>query len=111
MESSVVMTHLADLLNRVTLPLQNLERRRKEAEDELKAIDAKPEEPAAAEPPPGSPQTQSQRTQALLMNPALRKRRAKRMSLPMTQQRDKRREIQSKRNFDSCSRLWFLPRT
>jgi E3 ubiquitin-protein ligase HUWE1 len=44
MESSVVMTHLADLLNRVTLPLQNLERRRKEAEDELKAIDAKPEE-------------------------------------------------------------------
>ncbi|KAG7422002.1 E3 ubiquitin-protein ligase TOM1-like [Fusarium oxysporum f. sp. rapae] len=42
MESSVVMTHLADLLNRVTLPLQNLERRRKEAEDELKAIDSKP---------------------------------------------------------------------
>lgn len=32
MESSVVMTHLADLLNRVTLPLQNLERRRKDAE-------------------------------------------------------------------------------
>lgn len=31
LESSVVMTHLADLLNRVTLPLQNLERRRKEA--------------------------------------------------------------------------------
>lgn len=30
-ESSLVMTHLADLLNRVTLPLQNLERRRKEA--------------------------------------------------------------------------------
>ncbi|KAG4293968.1 E3 ubiquitin-protein ligase HUWE1 [Fusarium proliferatum] len=42
MESSVVMTHLADLLNRVTLPLQNLERRRKEAEDELKAIDSTP---------------------------------------------------------------------
>ncbi|EWY92955.1 E3 ubiquitin-protein ligase HUWE1 [Fusarium oxysporum NRRL 32931] len=42
MESSVVMTHLADLLNRVTLPLQNLERRRKEAEDELKAIDSRP---------------------------------------------------------------------
>ncbi|KAM0399672.1 hypothetical protein ACHAQC_002952 [Fusarium culmorum] len=55
MESSVVMTHLADLLNRVTLPLQNLERRRKEAEDELKAIDTKPEEPAAAEPPTGQP--------------------------------------------------------
>ncbi|ETS05689.1 hypothetical protein M419DRAFT_32988 [Trichoderma reesei RUT C-30] len=33
-ESSLVMTHLADLLNRVTLPLQNLERRRKEAQDE-----------------------------------------------------------------------------
>ncbi|KAF5020000.1 hypothetical protein F66182_7988 [Fusarium sp. NRRL 66182] len=50
MESSVVMTHLADLLNRVTLPLLNLERRRKEAEDELKAIDAKPaEEPATTE--------------------------------------------------------------
>ncbi|KAL6919421.1 hypothetical protein ACHAP8_002798 [Fusarium lateritium] len=48
MESSVVMTHLADLLNRVTLPLQNLERRRKEAEDELEAIDTKPEEPVAA---------------------------------------------------------------
>jgi E3 ubiquitin-protein ligase HUWE1 len=36
MESSVVMTHLADLLNRVTLPLQALERRRKEAEAEQK---------------------------------------------------------------------------
>lgn len=56
MESSVVMTHLADLLNRVTLPLQNLERRRKEAEDELKAIDAKPEEkPATAENSAGQP--------------------------------------------------------
>ncbi|KAF4997039.1 hypothetical protein FGRMN_4127 [Fusarium graminum] len=42
MESSVVMTHLADLLNRVTLPLQNLERRRKEAEDELSAINDTP---------------------------------------------------------------------
>ncbi|RGP79709.1 e3 ubiquitin- ligase huwe1 [Fusarium longipes] len=56
MESSAVMTHLADLLNRVTLPLQNLERRRKEAEDELKAIDAQPEqEPGAAENPVGQP--------------------------------------------------------
>ncbi|KAM5377384.1 hypothetical protein ACJZ2D_005065 [Fusarium nematophilum] len=44
MESSVVMTHLADLLNRVTLPLQNLERRRKEAEDELQAACSKPAE-------------------------------------------------------------------
>lgn len=41
MESSVVMTHLADLLNRVTMPLQNLERRRKEAEDEVKAVENK----------------------------------------------------------------------
>lgn len=32
MESSVVMTHLAELLNRTTLPLQALERRRKEEE-------------------------------------------------------------------------------
>ncbi|KAJ3492058.1 hypothetical protein NLG97_g5480 [Lecanicillium saksenae] len=32
-ESSLVMTHLADLLNRVTLPLQNLERRRRESLD------------------------------------------------------------------------------
>jgi E3 ubiquitin-protein ligase HUWE1 len=39
-ESSVVMTHLADLLNRVTLPLQNLERRLKENEDG-KSSDAK----------------------------------------------------------------------
>jgi E3 ubiquitin-protein ligase HUWE1 len=38
----------------VTLPLQNLERRRKEAEDELKALDAKPEqEPATTEDPAG----------------------------------------------------------
>ena len=32
-ENSTVMTHLADLLNRVTTPLQNLERRRKESLD------------------------------------------------------------------------------
>ncbi|KYK61208.1 TOM1 protein [Drechmeria coniospora] len=36
-ESSLVMTHLADLLNRVTLPLQNLDRRRKETADEGKS--------------------------------------------------------------------------
>ncbi|ATY58877.1 E3 ubiquitin-ligase TOM1 [Cordyceps militaris] len=36
-ESSVVMTHLADLLNRVTLPLQNLERRRRESLDAVPA--------------------------------------------------------------------------
>ncbi|KAK2593791.1 E3 ubiquitin-protein ligase tom1 [Conoideocrella luteorostrata] len=33
-ESSVVMTHLADLLNRVTLPLLNLERKRKDPQTE-----------------------------------------------------------------------------
>ncbi|CAM1504763.1 Fc.00g023540.m01.CDS01 [Cosmosporella sp. VM-42] len=44
MESSVVMTYLADLLNRVTLPLLNLDRRRKEAEEELKGASAKPSE-------------------------------------------------------------------
>lgn len=33
-ESSLVMTHLADLLNRVTLPLQNLDRRRKDTQEE-----------------------------------------------------------------------------
>ncbi|EON99369.1 putative e3 ubiquitin-protein ligase ptr1 + rna transporter 1 protein [Phaeoacremonium minimum UCRPA7] len=36
MESSSVMQHLADLLNKVTFPLQALERRRKEAEEEAK---------------------------------------------------------------------------
>ena len=35
LESSVIMTHLADLLNRVTMPLQNMERRRKEAEKQI----------------------------------------------------------------------------
>ncbi|RDA92960.1 hypothetical protein CP533_5510 [Ophiocordyceps camponoti-saundersi (nom. inval.)] len=39
-ESSLAMTHLADLLNRVTLPLQNLERRRKETMEETR--DPKP---------------------------------------------------------------------
>lgn len=35
-ESSVVMSHLADLLNRVTLPLQNLEKKRRESKDVIK---------------------------------------------------------------------------
>ncbi|OAQ79953.1 HECT-like protein [Purpureocillium lilacinum] len=39
-ESSLVMTHLADLLNRVTMPLQNLERRRKETQAEEKPDEA-----------------------------------------------------------------------
>ncbi|KAF4581941.1 TOM1 protein [Ophiocordyceps camponoti-floridani] len=48
-ESSIVMTHLADLLNRVTLPLQNLERRRREMAEEAKAS-----KPAAAADEPGT---------------------------------------------------------
>lgn len=53
MESSVVMTHLADLLNRVTLPLQALERRRKDAE-EGKAPESKSgESPAEQQNPAG----------------------------------------------------------
>ncbi|XP_044724417.1 HECT-domain (ubiquitin-transferase) domain-containing protein [Hirsutella rhossiliensis] len=48
-ESSLVMTHLADLLNRVTLPLQNLERRRRETAEETKAAEAVPEASSAAE--------------------------------------------------------------
>ncbi|KAF4984644.1 hypothetical protein FZEAL_220 [Fusarium zealandicum] len=61
MESSVVMTHLADLLNRVTLPLQNLERRRKEAEDELEAASSKPvEESTATDVPTDQPSSGNQ---------------------------------------------------
>lgn len=45
-ESSLVMTHLADLLNRVTLPLQNLERRRRESAEEIKGPETAPEVPA-----------------------------------------------------------------
>lgn len=41
-ENSTVMTHLADLLNRVTIPLQNLERRRKESLDGT-AVPKKPD--------------------------------------------------------------------
>ena len=39
MESSVVMMLLADLLYRLTLPLQNLVRRRKEATEQAKSVD------------------------------------------------------------------------
>ena len=49
-ESSVIMTHLADLLNRATLPLQILERRRKEAEREAKAAADETKEAAAGDP-------------------------------------------------------------
>ncbi|PHH90609.1 hypothetical protein CDD83_3168 [Cordyceps sp. RAO-2017] len=41
-ESSLVMTYLADLLNRVTLPLQNLERRRRETAEGTKTAEAAP---------------------------------------------------------------------
>ncbi|KAF4343676.1 e3 ubiquitin ligase HUWE1 [Fusarium beomiforme] len=68
MESSVVMTHLADLLNRVTLPLQNLERRRKEAEDELKAIDSKPSEEMAATPNPAEQASNAEPSEASNVN-------------------------------------------
>ncbi|KAK0635031.1 hypothetical protein B0T17DRAFT_27906 [Bombardia bombarda] len=49
MESSAVMQLLADLLNKVTYPLQALERRRKEAEEEAKKNEAGGEK---AEPSP-----------------------------------------------------------
>lgn len=50
MESSNIMGLLADLLNRLTLPLQTLERRRKEAEEAAKKAEAdKAAEKAAAE--------------------------------------------------------------
>lgn len=44
MESSAVMQLLADLLNKVTYPLQALERRRKEAEEEAKKAEEKAKE-------------------------------------------------------------------
>lgn len=47
MESSAVMQLLVDLLNKVTLPLQALERRRKEAEEEAKKAVEKAKEDAA----------------------------------------------------------------
>ncbi|KAK4152026.1 hypothetical protein C8A00DRAFT_35292 [Chaetomidium leptoderma] len=51
MESSSVMQLLADLLNKVTYPLQALERRRKEAEEEAKK---KTQEKAEDKPEPGA---------------------------------------------------------
>ncbi|UNI20237.1 HECT-type E3 ubiquitin transferase [Purpureocillium takamizusanense] len=50
-ESSLVMTHLADLLNRVTMPLQNLERRRKETQ-----VVEKPDEAGGEKPETGAGQ-------------------------------------------------------
>ncbi|TWU74892.1 hypothetical protein ED733_003614 [Metarhizium rileyi] len=52
-ESSVVMTHLADLLNRVTLPLLSLDRKRKESSEDVKKpgqVAAEGEQSAPAEP-------------------------------------------------------------
>ncbi|GAB1313177.1 E3 ubiquitin-protein ligase tom1 [Madurella fahalii] len=71
MESSAVMQLLADLLNKVTYPLQALERRRKEAEEEAKKAaekakeekaepnteTANPESAEASEEQPPAPQT------------------------------------------------------
>ena len=55
MESSAVMQYLADLLNKVTYPLQALERRRKEAEEEAKkkATEEKSDSAAEATTSPG----------------------------------------------------------
>lgn len=50
-ESSLVMTYLADLLSRVTLPLQNLERRRRESLDTTGVKSNKDSEPSAVEAP------------------------------------------------------------
>ena len=62
MESSVVMTHLADLLNRVTLPLQALERRRKDAEQEKEAA-SKENEESAEQPKPTEEETSGQQAE------------------------------------------------
>lgn len=54
-ESSVVMTHLADLLSRVTLPLLNLERKRKDSTGETgksASVPTEGQQPASAEPQP-----------------------------------------------------------
>lgn len=51
MESSTVMQLLVDLLNKVTAPLQALERRRKEAEEEAKKEAAKAEQTVDQAPP------------------------------------------------------------
>lgn len=61
MESSTVMQLLVDLLNKVTLPLQALERRRKEAEEEAKkAAEAAAEKAGQeAEHPPNNNATES----------------------------------------------------
>lgn len=66
-ESSVVMTHLADLLNRVTMPLQNLERRRKESKSEEENVvkpshgqTSEPTEPNAAAAPNSGAAEQSE---------------------------------------------------
>ncbi|KAL7799741.1 hypothetical protein V8C37DRAFT_89902 [Trichoderma ceciliae] len=57
-ESSLVMTHLADLLNRVTLPLQNLDRRRKETQED--GISASKATGAEAEAVPDANETEQQ---------------------------------------------------
>jgi E3 ubiquitin-protein ligase HUWE1 len=57
MESSSVMQLLADLLNKVTYPLQALERRRKEAEEEAKKKAEEKEKEPEAEPSAENAQT------------------------------------------------------
>jgi len=57
MESSAVMQYLAEVLFRVTCPLQALERRRKEAEEQAKRKEANTQNDAAAEPSNSAEQT------------------------------------------------------
>jgi E3 ubiquitin-protein ligase HUWE1 len=63
MESSSVMQLLADLLNKVTYPLQALERRRKEAEEEAKRKEERPVEDKA-EPSAEAAQASEERASA-----------------------------------------------
>ncbi|KFG82854.1 TOM1 protein [Metarhizium anisopliae] len=78
-ESSVVMTHLADLLNRVTLPLLSLDRKRKDTTEEVRkeapvategeqrsasAEQQQPETGTSTEPPAGQIPTSEQNADA-----------------------------------------------
>ncbi|KAK5997989.1 E3 ubiquitin-protein ligase TOM1-like [Cladobotryum mycophilum] len=63
-ESSLVMSHLADLLNRVTLPLQNLDRRRKESTEEGKVTAKVDEAEGEAQPEATEAEPQNANEQA-----------------------------------------------
>lgn len=64
MESSAVMQVLADLLNKVTIPLQAIERRRKEAEEEAKKKKEAEEKAAAEREAAKAPEEQASTEQA-----------------------------------------------